>query len=226
MKAFVKDTPIIILSGLDDERAAVEAIQMGAQDFLVKDFVTGERLSRVIQFALKRQELQKDPGNTGFMDTLTGLYNKEGFLKAAEPYLKHVQRMESEFFLCCAVLNNFERIKAAHGDGEGERSILTVAEIFRESFRSADIIGRIGTDKFAILATVQPNHDAKSVGALIQQNQKFYNTQFNHYALALSISTHQFSKRDHVTMELLTAKMNSMFENYKTKKNPGFLVES
>ena len=52
--------PLVVLTGLDDERTAVEMLQNGAQDYLVKDDGNGPVLARTIQYAIerKRTELQ------------------------------------------------------------------------------------------------------------------------------------------------------------------------
>lgn len=50
-------TPIIVLTGLDDEATALEAVQRGAQDYLVKDQISGRSLPRVIRYSLERQKL-------------------------------------------------------------------------------------------------------------------------------------------------------------------------
>ncbi len=46
--------PIIIVSGDDDKDVAVDALKMGAQDFIVKSTVDGDRLFRSIKYALAR----------------------------------------------------------------------------------------------------------------------------------------------------------------------------
>lgn len=46
--------PIVVLTGLQDEQVGVEAIQEGAQDYLVKDDVTSNRLVRAIHHAIER----------------------------------------------------------------------------------------------------------------------------------------------------------------------------
>src|SRR5437868_2726314 len=53
------ESPIVILSSLDDEDLAFEAIKKGAQDYLVKGQADGKRLARVLQYAIKRNELHK-----------------------------------------------------------------------------------------------------------------------------------------------------------------------
>lgn len=49
--------PIIVLTGLEDEKLGVEAVQRGAQDFLIKKDLTGSLLSRSILYSIQRNQL-------------------------------------------------------------------------------------------------------------------------------------------------------------------------
>jgi DNA-binding NtrC family response regulator len=51
------DVPVIMLTGHDDDEVAVAAVQKGAQDYLVKDEVTGSLLGKSIRHAIERQKL-------------------------------------------------------------------------------------------------------------------------------------------------------------------------
>ncbi|WGV27345.1 hybrid sensor histidine kinase/response regulator [Halotia branconii] len=53
-----KATPIIVLTGLDDETLALRAMQQGAQDYLVKGKVTGDLLVRSMRYAIERQRVE------------------------------------------------------------------------------------------------------------------------------------------------------------------------
>jgi serine phosphatase RsbU (regulator of sigma subunit) len=52
-------TPLIVLTGLDDEAAGVAAVQAGAQDYLVKGHVDGEQLARSIRYAIGRRQVEE-----------------------------------------------------------------------------------------------------------------------------------------------------------------------
>ncbi|MFN6478078.1 response regulator [Nostoc sp. DedQUE07] len=51
-----KATPIIVLTGINDETLATRAMQKGAQDYLVKGQVTGDLLVRSMRYAIERQQ--------------------------------------------------------------------------------------------------------------------------------------------------------------------------
>jgi two-component system, sensor histidine kinase and response regulator len=51
--------PLIVLTGLDDEAVAVEAVRRGAQDFLVKTELAIDPLSRTVRYALERHRLHQ-----------------------------------------------------------------------------------------------------------------------------------------------------------------------
>jgi len=60
MKAHAPGTPIVLLTGNDDDAMALRAVEAGAQDYLVKDRLEGPALVRALRYAVVRQ--QNAPG--------------------------------------------------------------------------------------------------------------------------------------------------------------------
>ncbi len=52
------EVPIVVLSGLSDEAVAINAVQEGAQDYLVKGSVDSALLVRSLRYAIERQHLR------------------------------------------------------------------------------------------------------------------------------------------------------------------------
>jgi len=55
----IDPVPVVVLTGLKDDDVAVEAIERGAQDYLVKDTVDETVLRRTIRYALERHTQQQ-----------------------------------------------------------------------------------------------------------------------------------------------------------------------
>ena len=49
--------PIVVLSGHDDEDTAVQAVRLGAQDYLVKGQMTADSMTRAISYAIERKRV-------------------------------------------------------------------------------------------------------------------------------------------------------------------------
>lgn len=52
--------PVIVLTGLQDEKTARLAVRYGAQDYLDKQFISAEVLSRSIIYAIERKKAMQD----------------------------------------------------------------------------------------------------------------------------------------------------------------------
>ncbi len=59
LHAAVPATPIVVLSGLSDEQVSMEAVQHGAQDYLVKGSATARSLARAIRYAIDRKRAER-----------------------------------------------------------------------------------------------------------------------------------------------------------------------
>jgi len=55
--------PIIILTGINDEKIGIDAVKKGAQDYLVKGQVDGRLLKRSIQYSIERKKAEEKVQN-------------------------------------------------------------------------------------------------------------------------------------------------------------------
>ncbi|HEY9612388.1 sensor histidine kinase [Allocoleopsis sp.] len=52
------DLPVVVLTGVDNRSLALEAMAVGAQDYLVKGQISGELLERAIRYAIERKKAE------------------------------------------------------------------------------------------------------------------------------------------------------------------------
>jgi diguanylate cyclase (GGDEF)-like protein len=86
------------------------------------------------------------------VDTLTGLYNRRGFLTLADEQLRLARRTGQGFALAFVDLDGMKKINDELGHEFGDAALITTAEILRSTFRGSDIIARLGGDEFIVLA--------------------------------------------------------------------------
>ncbi len=94
--------PVIITTGLDDEKLSVESIKIGVQMFLLKNMITPSSLVQAIKFSIERKKIieelkQSHEENLAIVnalpDLLFGLSNKGTFMKYFSPIV--AQLLES-----------------------------------------------------------------------------------------------------------------------------------
>jgi diguanylate cyclase (GGDEF)-like protein len=143
------DVPIIVLTGLDDRELALKAVRDGAQDYLVKGQVSGRSLVRSMQHAVVRHRMQGETAAPSWRDSLTGLYNRQGFLVLGEQLLRLADTGKCKLALVYADVDGLGKINQAYGREEGDAALQSVAAALRETFPESDLVARVGGDEFA-----------------------------------------------------------------------------
>lgn len=78
-------------------------------------------------------------------DSLTGLYNRSAFEKFRQ------ELPLEDMALLLIDVDHFKTVNDTYGHDVGDRALRAVAAILRESFRSEDLVCRIGGDEFAVI---------------------------------------------------------------------------
>ena len=143
-------------------------------------------LERFIRDNTKLDEISKQ-------DELTGLYNRRGFLAKVEKVLTDPLNEGKVSVVCYADMDNLKMINDKYGHDDGDYALKTIANILRECFRGADIVGRMGGDEFVAMAVIGSDCDIDSIKARIEKVTKSHNELSGKpYPIEMSTGVHKF----------------------------------
>jgi diguanylate cyclase len=145
------ELPIIVLSGLEEEEMAVEAVYKGAQDYLVKRHTDTHLLGRAIRYAIERKRSELELAHIAMHDALTELPNRTVFMNHLEHALSRAERRDTSVAVLFLDLDRFKVVNDSLGHETGDKLLVQVAERLRRLIRPSDVLARFGGDEFLVL---------------------------------------------------------------------------
>jgi DNA-binding response OmpR family regulator len=144
------DIALVLLSGDDDERFALDAIVAGAQDYLVKGDETTPRLVRAIRYAVARSRAVAGLRSGLLCDPLTGFYTAAGFSAVADSYLGSIDYSREKPALVYLELDGIEE-GSADDATEFEAMMLDAAAAISRAFGEDAVYAVLERGQFAAL---------------------------------------------------------------------------
>ena len=96
-----KSVPIVVLSVQDSEELALQVVQQGAQDYLVKGQGDGLLICRAIEYAIERKRNEQGLSYLANYDSLTGLANRLLFRERLDRALIRADRNKNISGIAC-----------------------------------------------------------------------------------------------------------------------------
>lgn len=221
------ETPIIVFTKLDNEVMALKAVQKGAQDYVIKEALTFNRLYISIDHAIERHKKLSDLQKQAFVDSLTGIYNRRGFMSFSERQLQLANRHNNKLSVFFVDIDNMKSINDLYGHEEGDRAIQRVSKALCETFRKSDIIGRMGGDEFAVTAIKSSDENLSKIRErLFSTVSKTESGVKKEYSLSVSIGCAVFYPGEKKNMETLVQKADSEMYRHKNSKKKIFIRSS
>lgn len=202
---------------------ALSLVKAGAQDYLVKGEVTTDLLLRSIRYAVERHRLTSALRSLSLIDDLTGLYNRRGFIDLCEQHLKLAQRTARAVLLVYLDVDDLKTINDTLGHQTGDRALIRVADLLRETFRQSDIIARIGGDEFAVMALEASEENQEQLIERLKAGIENVNqTSGEPFLLSVSLGAARFSgERGKGLDDLLAEVDEAMYrEKWSKKRDP------
>ncbi|MEI6893278.1 MAG: EAL domain-containing protein, partial [Colwellia sp.] len=150
-KQFETSPPIIMLSGIEDYQTDLDAMEQGADDYLIKSELSAHLLERTFRYSLKSKCLEAKLARLAHFDGLTGLYNRSIFQELLIKTIEESKRSGKKFALVTLDLDDFKSVNDHYGHPAGDQLLIKIARRLKHSTRSSDFVARLGGDEFSLL---------------------------------------------------------------------------
>lgn len=148
----------------------------------------------------RRDDVEHEIRELSLTDVMTGLRNRRGFFVEAEQAFKMAQRRKAVSAVIFADIDGLKRVNDAIGHEAGDQLICDAADIFRASFRHADVVARMGGDEFA--AFTLDDEIPEAVVERIKRNLHAFNLMEGRtFDVSLSIGIVQCDPADRMSLD-------------------------
>jgi len=172
-----KDLAVIMMSTSKADDLALNSINAGAQDFLVKTEINVFRLQRAILSAQARacleNELIQSHQRTKELaehDSLTGLSNRYFFDNHLNREIQCHKESNNKIALLLIDLDHFKYVNDNYGHDVGDQLLIEVAKRIKGVLRKNELLARLGGDEFSVtLTNLHDIADANRIGERINE---------------------------------------------------------
>lgn len=183
--------------------------------------ITGKAIGilSILRDITERKRMEKEIFALTITDQLTGLHNRRGFLSLAEQQLKLSNRNKNRILLFFADLDLLKWINDTMGHEEGDKALIEAANVFKETFRSSDIIARLGGDEYAALIVDITETNSEILTDRLQSLIDKRNNQENRkYRLSISMGCAYYDPENPCALDDLIVRADKLMYEQKQKK--------
>ena len=154
--AHAAGVPVVVLTGFGQDTWRAESFQAGAEDYLVKGQADGRLIMQALRSAIDRHGARTKQQEQSLIDELTGLYNRPGYLALGRHQLNVADRMRGSLAVIVLALRGAGGLDHLLGQRRANAVRAQAARALQATVRRADVLAKIGTDAFAVLASGMP----------------------------------------------------------------------
>ncbi len=186
--------PVIMVSANDEEEAIIEALDLGAHDFVNKPFVYPILAARM-RSALRIKESEKllskaneSLARLASTDSLTEVYNRRYFFEQAHSEFSRAERHHRALSVIMIDADHFKEVNDQYGHSMGDQVLVQLAKICSAHIRTTDFLGRLGGEEFAICCPETGLDGALVMAERIRQSVAQHPIHYDNHWCSITIS--------------------------------------
>ena len=144
------DLSILAISSSEDSEVSAMFLKNGATDFIKKPF-SKEEFSCRVNNAIEALENIEAITSYYKRDALTGLYNRDHFLKKAESYFSKALEVEESLCIVMIDIDGFSGLRDRLGHEICDDVLVHLSELIHTNTNEGDIIGRFESEGFCVV---------------------------------------------------------------------------
>lgn len=219
---------ILIVTGADDEDIALKSVALGAQEYLVKDFISSYTIARGIQYALERNRHEQELFRTANTDSLTQLPNRGHFMVFLSEYLQRPNTAAENFALIYFNCDNFKLVNDTMGHTTADEILMRLAALLNSCISATDFIARVGGDEFVVALNVSKRDDlsprviVENIFEMLQDGFLLRGGEKVNLSCSVGITKTKGNKRNINADEMMNQAVSAMFAAKKRGGNNYF----
>lgn len=157
-------------------------------------------------------------------DAMTGVLNRRSGLELLGKELNLSKTSNKNLVVCFVDVDRLKMINDTFGHEEGDKSLIRIAKILRESIRKTDFVIRMGGDEFLVVFPKTTMKEINIVWYRICKRVDEINKTSINYKLSLSYGFYEYSKEveNEISINDLIKKADTEMYKRKTKKRRNF----
>jgi diguanylate cyclase (GGDEF)-like protein len=154
----IKEMPIVIISGNQNETAKKRARDMGANDFIAKEADAPEVLSRIdnlLRLVKASHDLETNKQvieQTVTHDPLTGTFTPHCLMTEGRKHYSHAKRHGSLLSVMAFRIDSYAQVAQKAGKDVADQLLAKIAKLVSGNLRAEDTIGRAAETTFIVIS--------------------------------------------------------------------------
>ena len=192
--ARIKQLPVVIISGDENESSKKRARDSGANDFIGKTADAPEVLARIdnllrlveakVEVAVSREAVN----TTAMRDPITGVFTPQFLLTEGRKHFSHAKRHGGPLSVVILRIDSYGEIEQAVGREVAGKLLARIAGLLSSTLRAEDSVGRTAENAFTVISASAGPAEALTFARRIRDQLQAAPVKYQSHTLAIRAS--------------------------------------